>query len=171
MSSLRKTLIRFGSQRRDSRGQAQVEFVLTILFVLLLIFGMIELILLIHTYNVLADSAKEGVRYAIVHGCDFDSANCSGTCAFASPSPPTCSDAGADNVKAWARNYAVASLQGVSTSDIDVCYTSDGGATCNATSDAPNMVRVRVSYAYKPFFGLGWPKITVRANAAGRIVY
>lgn len=171
MSSAIRTISPGLKFRRDSRGQAQIEFVLTILFVLLLIFGIIELILLIHTYNVLADAAKEGVRYAVVHGCDFNSSNCSGTCAFATPSPPTCSDAGADNVKAWARHFAVASLHNTSAMTFNVCYTADGGATCTATSDAPNMVKVTVTYPYQPFFGLGWPTVNVTASAMGRIVY
>ena len=165
MSSATRRIGRFRTFREDSSGQAQVEFALSILVVLLLIFGIIELIMLIHTYNVLADAAKEGVRYAIVHGCDFGSGSCSGTCALPAPSPSaTCDDPAADNVKAWARNFALASLRGVSTSDIAVTYP-DG------TSDAPNRVQVTVSYAYKPFFGFGWPTVTVHANAAGRIVY
>ena len=59
-----------------SRGQAQLEFVLSILFVMLFTFGMLEMVMLVYTYNVLADSAKEGVRYAIAHGTD--NATCSG---------------------------------------------------------------------------------------------
>ena len=42
-----------------SEGQAQVEFLLSILFVLLLIFGIFELIMLLYTYSVLADSEKK----------------------------------------------------------------------------------------------------------------
>jgi hypothetical protein len=164
MSLMQRTKTRLKSNCRSSRGQAQVEFVLTILFVLLLIVGIIELIMLVHTFNVLADAAKEGVRYAIVHGCDFGSSTCSGTCAFASPSPPTCNDAAADNVKNWALSFAKASLRNVPASAVTVTYP-DG------TSDAPNRVRVTVSYNYDPFFGLGWPKVTVSANAEGRIVY
>jgi hypothetical protein len=159
-----RRIVRLRNFRRDSSGQAQVEFVLSILFVLLLIFGIIELILLIHTYNVLADAAKEGVRYAIVHGCDFNSANCSGTCTLASPSPPTCSDAAGDNVKNWALNFAKASLHNVPASAVTVNYP-DG------SSDAPNRVQVTVSYPYQPLFGLGWPTVTVKAAAEGRIVY
>jgi Flp pilus assembly protein TadG len=150
---------------KDSSGQAQVEFVLTILFVMLLMFGIIELIMLIYTYNVLADSAKEGVRYAIVHGCDFNYANCSGTCAFAAPSPQnTCTDASAANVQAWALNFARASLHDIPATAIAVNYP-------DVTSDAPNRVQVTVSYPYQPFFGLGWPTVTVHATAEGRIVY
>src|SRR5258707_4653153 len=53
---------------RSEAGQALIEFALIAVFLILLIVGFFELVLMVHTYNVLADSAKEGVRYAIVHG-------------------------------------------------------------------------------------------------------
>ena len=53
---------------RSARGQAQVEFAFVIVVLMILCLGSVELISLIHAYNVLADAAKEGVRYAIVHG-------------------------------------------------------------------------------------------------------
>ncbi len=93
------------SARRGEAGQAAVEFALTIVFLMLLIVGFVELIMMLHTYNVIADSAKEGVRYAIVHGA------------------------------------------------------------------ANTGVGVTVSYVYQPFFGLGWPTVTVNAAAKGRIIF
>src|ERR1700739_51582 len=65
--------------RTRSEGQAAVEFMLVAVLLMLLVVGMIELIMLIYAYSVIADSAKEGVRYAIVHG------NTGGL-----PSGPTC---------------------------------------------------------------------------------
>jgi len=56
--------------RPSARGQATVEFALVVVLLIVVILSMLELILLMHTYNVLADSAKEGVRYAIVHGAN-----------------------------------------------------------------------------------------------------
>lgn len=144
--------------RTVPRGQAQVEFVLTILFVTVLLLGIIELIMLIYTYNVLADSAKEGVRYAVVHGCDLT--NCSGTCS------PACPDPAADNVKAWVLNFAQASLHDTSTMTVAVNYLDTGG-----TATPPSRVQVTVSYPYQPFFGFSWPSVTVQAAAEGRIVY
>lgn len=149
---------RFRRLRTNSNGQAQVEFVLCVLFVFFLIVGIIELIMLIYTYNVLADAAKEGVRYAIVHGCDFDSTNCSGSCTTA------CADAAALNVRNWALNFARGSLHDTSAMTVSVSYP-DG------TSDAPNRVQVTINYPYQPFFGLGWPTVNVGATAQGRIVY
>ena len=49
-------------------GQAAVEFMFVAIFLMILTISMIELIMLIYAYSVLADAAKEGVRYAIVHG-------------------------------------------------------------------------------------------------------
>jgi Flp pilus assembly protein TadG len=144
--------------RKNERGQAQVEFALTILFLLLLIFGIIELIILIYTYTVLANSAKEGVRYAIVHGCDLGASTCSGTCGTA------CTDTAGDNVVTQVKNWARFSLHDTTPMAVTVTYP-------DSTSDAPNRVRVTVSYPYKPLLGFGWPKVTVRAAAEGRIVY
>ena len=56
------------TSRHKEKGQTLVEFALSIVLVMLLIVGSIELIVTVYTYSVLADAAKEGVRYAIVHG-------------------------------------------------------------------------------------------------------
>ena len=61
----------------SSTGQAAVEFALMTVFFMVLVIALLELIGLIHTYNVLADSAKAAVRYAIVHGTGRG-AGCSG---------------------------------------------------------------------------------------------
>ena len=56
-----------------------MEFALVVVLLMVLILSMVELITLIHTYNVLADAAKEGLRYAVVHGTGNST-----------PSGPTC---------------------------------------------------------------------------------
>src|SRR5260370_3966220 len=58
----------FKNALRSDRGQAQVEFALVVIFLFILVLSILEMLFFMHTYNVLADSAKEGVRYAIVHG-------------------------------------------------------------------------------------------------------
>src|SRR5437660_9994217 len=55
------------SSGRHEKGQAAVEFALTAVFLVLLIVAFLEMVMMRYTYNMLADSAKEGVRYAIVH--------------------------------------------------------------------------------------------------------
>jgi len=48
--------------------------------------------------------------------------------------------------------------------NVYVCYF-DG------SNKPPNRVQVTVNYPYQPFFGLGWPTVTVNAAAQGRIMY
>jgi len=141
-----------------SRGQAQVEFVLSVLFVMLFIFGMLEMVLLVYTYNVLADSAKEGVRYAIVHGTD------SATCSGPGGGGVSCTDTSGANVTATVKQYAQYSFHSTSTMTIAVTYP-------DSSSAPPGRVQVHISYPYQPFFGLGWPTVTVNAAAAGRIIF
>src|SRR5437899_11344196 len=88
MNSMRRS-ISVPRWRKAERGQASVEFALIVIFVMLLIVGFIEVVLLLHTYTVLADSAKEGIRYAIVHGVGNTSS-----------SAPTCPCAAIDGAHA-----------------------------------------------------------------------
>lgn len=141
---------RRSSLAAGSRGQAQVEFVLSILFVMLLIFGMFEVIMLLYTYNVLADAAKEGVRYAIVRGAD-STAPC-----------PGCTPSVTSVVTSWAK----ASFHDISGMTVTVSYPDGGGSNA-----PPNRVQVQVSYPYKPFLNLGWPAVKINAAAEGRIFY
>ena len=154
-----------------------MEFVLTVVFVTMLLFSILEIILFVQTYSVLADSAKEGVRYAIVHG----SGNLSPSGPTCGGSPDPCADidgpAGAPGTVPGygsgygvVKTYAVASLHDTTAMTVTVDYNpnSDNGAACNKT---PCLVRVTVRYPYQPFFGMGWPTVTVYAAAEGRIAY
>ena len=46
------------SSGRHEKGQAAVEFALTAVFLVLLIVAFLEMVMMLYTYNVLADSAK-----------------------------------------------------------------------------------------------------------------
>jgi hypothetical protein len=141
-------------------------------FLMLLIAVFIEMVMFLYAYNVLADSAKEGVRYAIVHG----SRN-------SIPSGPTCPCGDIDGGPAplgtrpgYGSGYGVvrtyAQLSGHyvtgTAMTVTVTYPDTANPPANQT---PNRVRVVVSYPYKAFFGLGWPTVTVRAAAEGRIMF
>ena len=137
--------------RTRERGQAAVEFALVILFVIFLFLGMLEMIFLMYTYNALTGSAKEGVRYAIVHG--------SGN---TTPSGPGTSDPKGNQVVLWVNRFTALSMQGQGIS-VNVQYP-DG---------CPNpgcLVTVAITRPYRPFFGLGWPSVTINAAANGRIM-
>jgi Flp pilus assembly protein TadG len=145
---------------RKENGQSAVEFALTIVFVMLLIVAAIELTVMIYTYTVLADAAKEGVRYAIVHGTGIGASNCSGP----GGGGVSCTDSAAANVVAAVNTYTAFSFHDNTTMTVTPVYL-------DSSSVAPNRVRVTVAYVYQPIFGLGWPTMTVNAAAEGRIAF
>jgi Flp pilus assembly protein TadG len=142
------------SSKKRQAGQAAVEFALIIVFLMVFLLSFIEITALLYTYSVLADSAKEGVRYGVVHGSL--SSTCNG--------PGVGCDSGAAGVKAAVTTYATGSLNNTAGMTVTPSYP-DG------TSTPSSRVRVVVSYSYQPLFGLGWPTVTVNAASEGRITF
>ena len=139
-----------------------MEFILSIFMMMFVIFWIWELVMAVYTKNVLADAAKEGVRYAIVHG--QGNSNCSG------PNTPACPDTTGANVISQVQSYAQMTLHDTSAMTVTVQYLDDAGG--NATTVDPNTrVRVEVSYVYVPYIpSLPWVAPTLNAVAEGRIV-
>ena len=167
------------AKRRRQTGQAMVEFMLVIVVVLIVFVSMVQMILLMHAYNTLADSAKEGVRFAIVHGTGFGS-GCSGPGSVNLTPSVSCSDTSTncanncDSVVKAVTNFASVSFQSVSPSSVAVSYNPSGANASNpnfggACSQPGCLVRVTVSYTYTPLFNLGWPNFTLNAAADGII--
>ena len=149
---------------RSQRGQSSIEFALTIVFVVVILVSMLELTMFIYTYSVLADAAKEGVRYAIVHGASGSDASgpASGT---ASTTPwPACNTPATGSLLSTVRTYAAASLHSTVTMNVYACYPDGNNKPGSA-------VQVSVNYPYQPLFGLSWPQVNVYANSAGRIMF
>jgi Flp pilus assembly protein TadG len=144
-----------------------VEFSLTFMVVAFVLFLLIEFALWIHCYNTLADAAKAGVRYAIVHGAGTAStvqagpSSCQGT-PVSGVCPSDC-DHNVTPVVTEVTKWAGFSIYSTSAISVTVCYM-DG------TNVAPGRVRVTVSNNVSPFFGFvgGTPPVT--AAAQGRIV-
>ncbi len=133
---------------------ALIETALSFMIVVFVMFWMWELVMALYTYNVLSDAAKEGVRYAIVHGTGNSS--CDG--------PSTGCDSSATNTVAKVRDYAAYSLHDISAITINVTYPD--------SSSAPgNRVKVAVGYSYIPYINLPWAAPTLVTGATGRIVY
>src|SRR5438067_10738213 len=105
--------------REWDAGQAMVEFLLTVVFLTLLMVSVLEMAGFIYTYSVLANAAKEGVRYAIVHGASNSSPS-GPTTAVATSSPPCTSSntrptTEITNVQSRVRDFAAFSLHKIST--------------------------------------------------------
>jgi Flp pilus assembly protein TadG len=138
-------------KRGPQRGAVMVEFALSILFTVLLIFMVFEMVSLVYTYAVLSDAAKEGVRYAIVRGSDVAAAE-------------QCSPTSTTGLINAVTDYAKMSLHDVSAITVTPTYP-DGD---NAATDR---VKVTVSYTYVPYISLPFTAPTITTTAEGRITY
>ena len=127
--------------RRDQRGSVLLEFAISLLLVLTILFTTLELCSAIYTYTVLADAANEGVRYAIVHSSDTGGA--------------------VSKVK----TYAAYSMHDVSKIEVSVTYPDGSAAPPNRVA-----VSVTYQYVpYLSNFMVKPP--TLSAYAEGRLVY
>jgi Flp pilus assembly protein TadG len=147
-------------KNRKQDGQSTVEFALTVVIVMVVLFGAIEMTIMIYTYTTLAEAAKEGVRYGIVHGTGVGAANCSGP----GGGGVTCTDSTGTNIQTAVGKYTQLSFHDSTAMVVTPTFP-------DSSSAAPSRVRVTVTYAYQPFLNLGWPTMTVNAAAEGRIVF
>ena len=125
--------MRFGSRRsgRD-RGQSLVEFALVAPIFILTILCIIEFGRAVYTAQMLQTAAREGARYAIVHG--------SSSLCPSGPMPAGQTngcDPNAENVKQAVRDFAIG-IVGSTSSDfvITVCFTKQHDLTPNTCPDA-----------------------------------
>jgi len=157
------------SRMHKASGQAQVEFALIIVFIMMMILGSIELISLMHAYNALADAAKEGVRYAIVHGTN-NSTPSGPSCPcidIDGPAAPPGTIPGYGSGYGVVATYAQYAMHDITGMAVTVNYLDTANPPAN---QPPNRVQVVVSYPLHPLFNLGWPTVTVNAAAEGRIM-
>jgi hypothetical protein len=111
---------------------------------------------MVYTYCVYQEAARDGVRYAIVHG--VDNSNCSG--------PSTgCGDPTAGNVINAVSSFANPYAAPISGMSIQVTYPDSGGCT------PPSRVIVTVTYTYTPLFHIMPSGIPFQVSSQGRIVY
>lgn len=128
-----------GQERQ--RGASLVEMSLTLVILLTVTFGTMELCMMAYTKTVLGDAANEGVRYAIVHS----------------------SDTTGSGAQAVALRYARLSFHSITTSNITVSFP-DGN------SRPPHRVRVTISYPFVPYLSAFVPSLpTLTAYAEGRV--
>jgi Flp pilus assembly protein TadG len=155
---------------RPQAGQAMVEFMLVAIFIVILFASIVQMIMYMYAYTTYADAAKEGVRYAIVHGTGRNAANCSGPGNPSVTPVLTCIDSAGNNVKDAVVNFGVLSFQNFSRADVTVNYNPNSangaGTGCSA---AGCLVRVTVAHTYTPLF-FKWASFTLRAAADGRVM-
>ena len=156
------------ASRRGHRGQGLVEFALVAPFFFLVLFSIIEFGRAIYVIEMLNNAAREGARYAIVHGLNT-------TIGPSGPFPPTYPVAnGYDPTGVYVVNkvkqFAVAipeSTPGDFVVTVKWC-DADGGTdfdrgTCpdtnsvgqgDGSNDRNETVVVEVSYTFRPLAGI-----------------
>jgi len=117
---------------REDTGSSLVEFALISFMFVIVLAGVVEMGRMVLVYNTIANAAREGTRYAIVHGADQT----------VSPSGP----GNVTNVQTVVKNFASAGLVNTSALAITVSYP-------NGNNTAGSLVTVKVTYVYDPFVG------------------
>jgi Flp pilus assembly protein TadG len=134
--------------RSDRRGQALVEFALAAPIFLFLMFAIIDFGRYVYYVQILNNAAREGARYAIVHGAN----------GIPSSGPPasgtTSSDPSGANVKAVVRNYltGVIGSGSTTTTDVQVCWLNRPAGTlprCAGNNGREYSVEVTVDYQFR----------------------
>lgn len=120
------------------QGASIVEMALSMLILLAILFGLIEMCLALYTYHFISDAAREGSRYAIVHGsaCLNEGVSCTVT---------------TDQIQAYVQDLG---FPGINPSDMTVTttyapYPAGGTCTPSAACNNPgNLATVTVNYNF-----------------------
>lgn len=137
------------SRRSLSRGSTLIEFSVILFILMLVMLAGIEFDRMVLIYTTVADSARAGVRYAIVNGS-----------LAGAPNPPSDNPG---NVVTVVQNFASAGALTPANLTVTVTYPD--------SSSAPrSRVRVAVRYQYDPMtlLPLGVP---ITSIAEGRIMF
>jgi hypothetical protein len=154
--------------RSRSRGQAMMEFALVAPIFFFVLFGIIEFGRSVYVTQMLANAAREGARYAIVHGAASQCPSGPFPASYTSANP--CDPTGDLYIVPKVKQFAVA-IPNTSTADFVVTIKwcdKNGGvdldrATCPDTNsvargDGSNgrneTVMVTVAYTYRPLLGI-----------------
>lgn len=117
-------------------GATVVEMALSMIILLTILFGLIEMCLALYTYHYVSDAAREGTRYAIVHGstCTVSGVSCTVT---------------ASQIQTYVQNLG---YPGITTSAMTVTTTYSAypaGGTCVAAGCNGPGDRATVTAQYK----------------------
>lgn len=119
---------------RGTRGQTLVEFALVSVLSVLMLLSIVEISRMALVFTTTANAAREGARYAIVHGATRSGTGVDG------PSGPGSNPA---EVVAVIKNFASAGLLTPGNLIITVAYPG-------ASNDPGQLVAVKVIYPYDP---------------------
>jgi Flp pilus assembly protein TadG len=137
----RAVVVRILSRACDERGSALVEFGVSAVILLTLVFGVMVMSLALYSYHFTAEAARAGARYAMVRG-----SSCTTYGNFGSNCPVTTSG----QIQTYVRTL---NFPGINTNNINVTATwPTAGVTCTPSAtpcnNPGNVVKVVVSYTF-----------------------
>jgi Flp pilus assembly protein TadG len=113
-------------------GQALVEFAIVAPIFFLILFAIIDFGRYVYYVQILNNAAREGTRYAIVHGAN----------GLPPTGPPN--DPSGEDVKSVVRSYAIGVIGVADASVLDIAATWDP-----ANNNRESKVTVEVTYAFR----------------------
>lgn len=138
----------------DEHGATLVETALASIVSLIMLLGLIQMSMALYTYHYISDAARNGTRWAIVHGSN---------CMLNTPAQTHC-NAQPDEIRDYVRSLGYPGINAAQRMDVETTWLqksesdtipptatwSDCGGVCNQPG---NQVRVTVTY----HFPLGIP--------------
>jgi len=118
-------------RRSDERGQNTLEAAICMTLFLMVLFGLIELSFVLYTYHAVAESAREGTRYAIVHGSACTPSGCT---------------ASASTIESYVEGLG---LLNASAMSVTTTWSAGTQSTCSPSASCNNpgnLVQVSVQY-------------------------
>jgi Flp pilus assembly protein TadG len=150
--------VRLGKKRSAQRGNTIIEFAFVTVLLMLVILASVEFDRMMLVYTTLANSARLGARYAIVHG-----ATRTGT------GDPASGATNTSNVVTVVKNFAAAGMLQTSNLNVSVEYPASTSVT-DPGNKRGALVIVTVTYPYDPFTALPLT-VTLRSSSRGIIVF
>ena len=154
---------------RDESGQSLVEFAMMFVTFMFVLAGIFDFSRGIYYYNSLAEAARAGVRYAIVHG--ENASPVAGPCN--SGSSCDCEDDDAPN-SAAIRTEALSRTLGMDPGTVTTtCSWPDQNVSGTYLNARNKRVKVTVGYTYQPILTSFIPEanITLQGEATSFIQY
>jgi Flp pilus assembly protein TadG len=147
--------MRKSRRMNGQRGASMVEFAISAMVMLMVVFGIIEFAQLLYSYHTVADAARLGTRWAIVRGADCVDVSC---------------PAGPDDVRAYVRTQVPL----LTASNVGVTTTWTNTNTCTAAAYAAANgpgCEVTVTVTYPFSFGVSiWGSGQVNLSSTSSMV-
>ena len=142
---------------RNDAGDGLVEFALVVVLLVMVLGSVVELGRMALVYTTIANAAKAGTRYAIVHGADRTGSGSTGA------SGPTCP---CTEINTVVTDFATAGL--VNTANLTVSVSYPGG-----TNTVGSTVFVTAQYTYDPLIPFFDPLLstTLSSTSEGVVTF